>query len=499
MRVQKGFSMKPTTILPILALVFFSCSGNMEQNGALVARDTAEKVKEKWLKVEKPLTITVIGRDKDELEDIGSIGVFLSDNPEEIAKEFRFDGESFKPVNAVYVDSTVIPVVIYPFRPGLHPNDSIKTDTEIGASLIGIYESTEQTKDSINVKMKLKEITALLKLKIKSDSITDVLEGIEVNCERGIAASHFRPFNGEWIETRATRNIRTCLTNCMLNNGRHHDFHMIPTEESGEIVIGVKVNGHYVYVGTTIPPMRAGSITELRLTLSKGKVNIGSSWVDTKHPFSKETVETTDSIQPLKYLKTDGSVTGTYDDRCIAIVIETDGKHGKAVSLTDLPIGMMFKGRDFSTGIILPTVDGQFNEGCFKPGAIRDSESEKIIAFNPNVRYSAKCAFGHRNGGLLTSTIIANCNLDVLDAFTELAALGTAHIPTVYELAWLSFFLEKNNDSLPSEFEMPEGFYTTCCESGNDTYYSVDIRSGRVSAFNSKQYPGTNLRLFYLF
>ncbi len=106
MHVQKGFSMKPTTILPILALVFLSCSGNMEQNGALVARDTAEKVKEKWSKVEKPLTITVIGRDKDELEDIGSIGVFLSDNPSETAREFRFDGESFKPVNAVNVDST---------------------------------------------------------------------------------------------------------------------------------------------------------------------------------------------------------------------------------------------------------------------------------------------------------------------------------------------------------------------------------------------------------
>ncbi len=491
--------MKPSAILAIAVLFVCSCSGNKEQNDALAAHNTVEKVKEEWAKVEKPLSITIIDRDKEELEAIGSIGVFLSDNPEDIAKEFRFDGESFKPVNAVNVDSTVIPVVIYPFRPGLHPNDSIKTDNEIGASLIGIYESTEQTIDNINVRMKLKEITALLRLKIKSDSITDVLEGIEINCERGIAASHFRPFNGEWIETRATRNIRTCLTNCMLNNGRHHDFHMIPTNESGEIVIGVKVNGHYVYVGTTIPPMRAGSITELRLTLSKGKVNIGSSWVDTKHPFAKETVETGDSIKPLKYLKTDGSVTGTYDDRCIAIVIDTDGKHGKAVSLTDIPMGMMFKGKDFSTGIILPTVDGQFNEGCFKPGANRNSESEKVIAFNPNVRYSAKCAFGHRNGGLLTSTIVANCNLDVLDVFTELAALGTTYIPTVYELAWLSFFLEKNKDSLPAEFEMPEGFYTTCCESGNDTYYSVDIENCKVSAHNSKLYPNTNLRLFYLF
>lgn len=497
MHVQKGFSMKPTAILPILALVFCSCSGNMEQNGALSARDTAEKVKEEWSKVEKPLTITVIDRDKDELEDIGSIGVFLSDNPDETAREFRFDGESFKPVNAVNVDSTVIPVVIYPFRPGLHPTDSVKADSETGPLLAGIYDSTEQSTDSLNVKMKLRETTALLRLKIKSDSITDVLEGIEVNCERGIAASHFRPFNGTWTETRATRSLRACLADCMLNNGRHHDFHMIPTEESGEITIGVKVNGRCVYVSTTIPPMRAGSITELRLTLSGNKLNIGSSWVDTRHPFTKVTPESDDDVWPLKYLRADGAISGTYNEKCVAIVIDTDGKHGKAVGLADIPSGMMFRGKDFSTGRILPTVDGQFNEGCFKPGTARDNEN--ILAFNPDVRYSAKCAFGHRNGGLQTSAIVANCNPDVLDAFTTQAESGTAYIPTVYELAWLSFFLERNRDSLPIEFEIPEGFYTTCCESGTDTYYSVDIRNGGVSAFNSKQYPGTNLRLFYLF
>lgn len=499
MLVQKGFSMKQIVILFILTILICSCSGNKGKADALTAHNTVEKVREEWSKVEKPLSITVIDRDKDELEAIGSIGVFLSDNPEETVREFRFDGETFRPVNDVNVDSTVVPVVIYPYCPGTHPNDSIDVDSEIGAAFIGIYNSTSQTSDIINVKMKLKEITALLRLKIKSDSITDVLEGIDVNCERGIAASHLRPFNGEWIETRATRSLRTVLTNCMVNNGRHHDFHMIPTEEAGEIIIGVKVNGRNLSVGTTLPPMRAGSITELRLTISGGKLNIGSSWVDTKHSFTKPAPKINADVQPLQYLKTDGTITENYDDKCIAIVIDTDGKHGKAIALADIPGGMMFKGTDFSTGVTFQTVDGQFSEGCFTPGTMQGSENENKIAFNPNVRYSSKCALAHRNGGVLTSILIANCNLDILEIFTTEAKLGTAYIPTVFELACLSFFLEKNKDTLPAEFLMPEGFYTTCCESGGETFYSVDIANKNVSAHNSKQYPNTNLRLFYLF
>lgn len=499
MRVQKGFNMGHLAILSILSILVCSCSGNKGKNDALSVHSTVEKVREEWAKVEKPLVITVIDRDKDELEAIGSIGVFLSDNPEETVREFRFDGETFRPVNAMNVDSTVIPVVVFPYRPGLHPNDSIKTDSETGAALIGIYDSTVQTPDNINVKMKLKEITALLRLKIKSDSITDVLEGIDVNCEKGIAASHMHPFKGEWIETRATRNLRSVLTNCMVNNGRCHDFHMIPTDESGEIVIGVKVNGRYLSVATVIPPMRAGSITELRLTISGGRLNIGSSWVDTRHPFTKTAKEANTDVHPLLYLRSDGTITEIYDEKCIAIIIDTDGTHGKAVALSDIPGGMMFKGMDFSTGIAFQTVDGQFREGCFTPGTMQGSGSENKIAFNPNVRYSSKCALAHRNGGVQTGILISDCNLEVLEMFTTHAKLGTAYIPTVFELACLSFFLEKNKDTLPAEFLMPEGFYTTCCESGSETFYSVDIVNQKISAHNSKLYPNTNLRLFYLF
>lgn len=326
MSAQKEFNLTIPVISIIVPLMMCSCTGNTANTDSLPAHNTMEKIREEWSRVEKPLVITVTERSRAELEAIGSIGVFLTDSPEETALEFHFDGEKFSPLTPVTVDSTVTPVAVYPYRAGLHPGDSIEAAGNIGTFFVGIHESTTQTNENINVKMRLKDITAMLRLEIRSDSIGDILDGIELKCNHGIAASHMRPFNGEWIETRAARSIRTVLTDCMVNNGRYHDFHMVPTSESGELTIGLKVNGRFVYVSTTVPPMREGSITELRLSISTGRLNIGSSWVDTKHPFCKENKEQADSIKVLNFLQNDGTITGTCDDKSIAMVIETDGE-----------------------------------------------------------------------------------------------------------------------------------------------------------------------------
>lgn len=82
----------------------------------------------------KSSEIIVTERIKEELKAIGSIGGFLSDSPEETAWEFHFDGESFKPATPVFADSTVHPVVFYPFKFGLHPSDTIKVKMPMGAA-----------------------------------------------------------------------------------------------------------------------------------------------------------------------------------------------------------------------------------------------------------------------------------------------------------------------------------------------------------------------------
>lgn len=308
MPVPNGFEMKETVLLTILCLAMLSCSHKPGKEDALTAHNTVERIKDEWSKVEKPLEIIVTERTKDELEAIGSIGVFLSDNPEETAKEFHFDGESFKPVTPVLADSTVHPVIFYPFQSGLHPSDTIEMKMPMGAVLSGSYESTTQSNEKTHVKMKLRDLTALLRLKLKSDNISDILNGVEVSNPHGVVVTHRKPFNGEWLETRAAQSVRSVLTDCMLNNGRHHDFHLVPDESSSDVTIGLNVNGRFIYVETTLPPLRAGSITELHLSLVKAKLNIGSSWVDTRHPFCDLPEVRTDSIKNLNFLQKDGTI-----------------------------------------------------------------------------------------------------------------------------------------------------------------------------------------------
>lgn len=46
---------------------------------------------------------------------------------------------------------------------------------------------------------------------------------------------------------------------------------------------------------------------------------------------------------------------------------------------------------------------------------------------------------------------------------------------------------------------MPEGIYATPSESGEDTFYSIDMTEWFVTAYNSKEHSDMKTRLFYLF
>lgn len=61
----------------LLALLLAGCSGNTRNGDALSAHHTAEKVKDGWSKMSKPLEIEVSGRTTAELEAIGSLAVWL--------------------------------------------------------------------------------------------------------------------------------------------------------------------------------------------------------------------------------------------------------------------------------------------------------------------------------------------------------------------------------------------------------------------------------------
>jgi hypothetical protein len=219
--------------------------------------------------------------------------------------------------------------------------------------------------------------------------------------------------------------------------------------------------------------------------------------VDTKYPFEEQKKAMPDSIKVGHFLQKNGSISTAYNDESIAMVIESNGKHGRAIALKDNDGAISFGRKQFQTGQIFETVDGKSKEGCFY--SKKKAEGENLIQFAPKVVYTPQSAFGERNGAGLSMKILDNCSEEARKQFEDAAGFGTAYIPSLFELASLAQELMVYADNMPKEFIMPEGYYMSSCESGAATFYALNLNEFRISAYNSKAYPNTKLRLFYLF
>ena len=488
--------MRHCGLILFIALLLAGCSGNTRNGDALSAHHTAEKVKDGWSKMSKPLEIEVTDRTKSELEEIGSLAVWLDGMEDGKAVEFRFDGKVFKPSVPVMADSTASPLVCYPFLPSLHPADTVAVSHPFGERLAGQIQSVTQTNDKTKITMKLEELTALLRLILKSDNISDVMQFLEIQGDCVSTAGFLIPLKGR-LDSRQSDTDRVCsvLSDCLLNNGIPHDFNLIPTEDSGEIHISLKVNGKKLTISTALPPLRRGSITELRLHVSDGRLSLGSSWVDTRHPFERSAVARTDSVKTGYFLQKDGTISPKLDGNSLAWVIKTDGRHGKAVALDDNSTSNRFGKKSFRTGHVFETADGRLREGYFG----QPQEVEDHIVFSPRIKYPGNCALGFDDGAALTQSILRNADGRSLKNFQDKRVLPSAYIPSLAEMARLAYHLEKHKNSLPAFFKIPEGTYATSSESGEDTFYSIDMSGWFITAYNSKEHSDMKTRLFYLF
>lgn len=431
-------------LILLLATLLAGCSGNTRNGDALSAHHTAERVKDGWSKMSKPLEIEVAGRTKAELEAIGSLAVWL-DGMED-AVEFRFDGEVFKPSVPVMADSTAAPLVCHPFLPSLHPGDTVAVSHPLGEKLAGQIQSVTQTNDKTRITMKLEELTALLRLMLKSDNISDVMQILEIQGDCVTTAGFLVPLKGR-LDGRRSDTGRVCsaLSDCLLNNGIPHDFNLIPTEDSGEIHITLKVNGKRLSVSTTLPPLRRGSITELRIHVSDGRLSLGSSWVDTRHPFEKPPVAATDSVRTGYFLQKDGTISPKLDKNSLAWVIKTDGRHGKAVALDDNSTSNLFGRKAFRTGHIFETADGRLREGYFG----QPQEEADHIVFSPRICYPGSCALGFDDGAALTQAILRNATGHALKNFQDRRVLPSAYIPSLAKWPGLPTILKSTRTNCP--------------------------------------------------
>ena len=496
-----------------IGLLLASCGGEKQPKSTVAAIESGEKTRMEWQKSRKPVEIHIEG-----MEGIPPawprLGVYMDVNATTPEERQAFAGAVFARKGDVYVsadrnavtsDTTATISVCHPFRKGLGANDTLRLTAPFGENLYGV-ETSRSIGNAIEPTFRLQSSMALLRIVCGSDDLRDRLDGITLIGDDIYTEGCYQPYTGRWLEKKAIGGIEAESADCLLNNGRKHDLYLIPTETACSTTIIIRINGKEHALRTMLPPLTAGSMTHLSIRKDSEGVAINGSWVETERGLAYEQSKMpVDSVQTGHYLQRDGTIQAERDTLSIAVVVETDGKHGKAVALSDCDGLFVFANSHITSGKQFPTIDGTRKEGIINP-TTGISEDDKII-YKPGMPYPNDCALGYSDGASLTQGLLeANIQNRQGSSFGRQAMLQKAarhpgaYVPSLGELAKLYYLLECDKSSLLKGLIDPfQGEYLTCSESGKDTFYMMDFTNGIVTGGLSKRYAKAKLRLFYLF
>ena len=506
-------------------ILLSACGKRTQTEHSLEAQQTAEKTRENWDNAKRPFEVDIEGLSPQEMETLPTIGVYV--NPKDATQEesLALQGAAFmkdengnyqvSDRNAVATDSTAQLYVCYPYRKGLKDKDTILLNAPFGENLYG-REVQREFGRTISVKVNAVSSMALLRITCGSNHVQDWLEGLNINGESIYTKSMYLPYQGRWFGMTADGSVSARQADCLLNNGRLFDYYLIPTETVGTVSILAKINQRNYAVKTTLPPLRAGSLIQINLHKAASGLTVNSSWVDTRHAIlgSSRTSEV-DTVKVGHYLQKGGYISDKWDASSVAIVIQTDGKHGKAVALKDCEGQFCFGSGSLTSGKTFATIDGKRKEGIVNPKQAQGvGDAEKII-FKPGIPYGTNCALGYTNGAELTTLLIGKSQLkdtgDALDADTGLSLSRKmmideaqkhpgSYVPSLAEMVTLYYQLRySDRDATWKQFEIPSGEYLTSSESSSQSFYMMDMENGIITGTLSKQYAKMQLRLFYLF
>lgn len=474
-----------------VALMCASCGKSEEKRPSLEQTRAAIEVRDAWRDELKPMEITASGA----IRGADRIGVRLTSDGKTDFLAFVGTPGCFKPEQpSLMADTASVVSACWP----LSSSDTLSLTAPFSDRIFG-YESGRTVGARLSLQMKFQSSMALLRFCFESDNITDVLESLTLKGEYVATRGKYIPYNGKWIEKSGEGMPVGIDADCLANSGRSHDFYLIPCDAASDIVLSALVNGKEYLLKTKIPPLTAGSMTQLNLTMDKtGQLLPKSSWVDNQRKTDLRKVAVVDTVKTGHYLRKDGLVVAKRDTMTVAVVFETDGRHGKAVAIEDVPGTFSFGDKNLTNGTIFGTIDGQRNEGIINDSS--SSEDARLI-YKPEIPYSENTAFGHKDGVELTSRLL-NKRRGKEDG-TMLAEVEKHHcsyIPTVAEMACIFYMLQPYAHShLPELIEPFSGEYLTCSESSDHNYYGIEMSKGIVMSNYSKQYAMLKLRLFYLF
>lgn len=506
-------------------ILLSACGKRTQREHSLEAQQTAEKTRENWDSAKRPFEVSIVGLSTQEMEALSSIGIYA--NPKDATEEeqFAFQGAAFmkdgngsyqtSDRNAVATDSTAQLYVCYPYRKGLKDKDTILLNTPFGENLYGREVQREYGR-TVSVKVNMVSAMALLRITCGSNDVQDRLEGVNISGKGIYTKAMYLPYQGRWLGMTADGSVTARQADCLLNNGRLFDYYLIPTEMAGTVTILVKINQKNYAVKTTLPPLRAGSLTQINLHKTANGLTVNSSWVDTRHTIlGNNRVSEIDTVKVGYYLQKGGYISGKRDTSSVAIVIQTDGKHGKAVALKDCEGKFCFGNSPLTSGRMFATIDGKRKEGIVNPKQAQGVGDAERIIFKPGIPYGTDCALGFTNGAELTTLLIGKSQLkdtgDAPDADTGLSLSRKmmideaqrhpgSYVPSLAEMTALYYQLRcSEKGTVWGQFEIPSGEYLTSSESTSQSFYMMDMENGIITGTLSKQYAKMQLRLFYLF
>ena len=496
-----------------IGLLLASCGGEKQPKSTVAAIESGEKTRVEWQKARKPVAICIEGM-KGTNPAWPQLGVYMDVSTTTPEERQAFAGVVFTRKGDVYVsgdrhavtsDTTATISVCYPYRKGLGTNDTLRLTAPFSENLYGV-ESHRNIGNAIQSTFRLQSSMALLRIVCESDDLRDRLEGITLIGDDIYTEGSYQPYTGRWLDKKAVGSIQAENTDCQLNNGRKHDLYLIPTETACSVTIVVRINGKDHALRTMLPPLTTGSMTHLSIRKGSEGVAINGSWVETERNLGYEhRMMPVDSVQVGHFLQRDGTIQAERDTLSIAVVVETDGKHGKAVALSDCQGLFVFSGNDVSSGRRFSTIDGTRKEGIVNP--INDIHEDDKIIYKPGMPYPNDCALGYTDGASLTQGLLeADGQAKQSHSFGRQAMLQKAarhpgsYVPSLGELAKLYYLLECAKPSTLKGLMAPlQSEYLTCTESGKDTFYMMEFTNGIVTGGLSKRYAQAKLRLFYLF
>ena len=491
----------------LLSLMLVACGDSTNKDKALNASQSGNITRAHWQTQRKPVVIET----DTLLTPVIGVSMLLSDaTMDEVSAlqsaTFTQMGKSYhaNDPHALTSDTAALTGICYPVRRGIKANSAIDLNAPFSENLYG-KETGRQFGKETHIRMKWRSAMALLRIVMESDDVRDRLNSLSIQGDRIYNAGIYMPYTGEWCDKSADGAITAPHSDCRLNNGRNHDFFLIPTDSSGTVLIHAYINGAARAIKKVIPPLHAGSLLELHLRASNKNLVVSSSWVENHRKLYMQSQRNLvmDTVKTGHFLSDDGFLTTTRTNRSIAVVFETDGQHGKAVALENSEGRYVFSNNELPKGKEFATIDGKRREGILNPAPHDGVDDADKVIWTPKMPYDEKCAIGFTDGAALTHMLVVRTGRNIRSGLknpsmlTEAERHPGAYIPSLGELVRLYYQVKQRKVELP-DFTPLEGEYLTSSENGNH-YYMMDFSTGIITSSLTKQYGAAQLRLFYQF